>query len=83
MKTINVVAALIVHDGRIFATQRGYGDTRGSVCNHDRVGLPRFPPVDALLPVQHRLGYADAAGAQVGRMAGPRASSQRTVASGR
>ena len=29
MKTINVVAALIVHDGRIFATQRGYGEWRG------------------------------------------------------
>lgn len=29
MKTINVVAALIVHDGRIFATKRGYGDWRG------------------------------------------------------
>lgn len=29
MKTIQVVAALIVHDGRIFATQRGYGDWRG------------------------------------------------------
>ena len=29
MKTINVVAALIVHDGRIFATQRGYGQWRG------------------------------------------------------
>lgn len=29
MKTIHVVAALIVHDGRIFATQRGYGDWRG------------------------------------------------------
>lgn len=26
MKTINVVAAVIVHDGRFFATQRGYGD---------------------------------------------------------
>lgn len=26
MKTIQVVAALIVHDGRIFATQRGYGE---------------------------------------------------------
>ena len=26
MKTIEVVAALIVHDGRIFATERGYGD---------------------------------------------------------
>ena len=26
MKTINVVAALIVHDGKIFATQRGYGE---------------------------------------------------------
>lgn len=29
MKTINVVAALIVHDGKIFATQRGYGEWRG------------------------------------------------------
>ncbi|MDO4196305.1 MAG: (deoxy)nucleoside triphosphate pyrophosphohydrolase [Prevotellaceae bacterium] len=29
MKTINVVAALIVHNGKIFATQRGYGDWRG------------------------------------------------------
>ena len=26
MKTINVVAAIIMKDGRIFATQRGYGD---------------------------------------------------------
>ena len=26
MKTINVVAAIIKKDGRIFATQRGYGD---------------------------------------------------------
>lgn len=29
MKTIQVVAALIVHDGRIFATQRGYGEWKG------------------------------------------------------
>ena len=29
MKTIKVVAALIVHDGRLFATQRGYGEWRG------------------------------------------------------
>lgn len=29
MKTINVVAALIVRDGRIFATRRGYGDWKG------------------------------------------------------
>ncbi|MCQ2120131.1 MAG: (deoxy)nucleoside triphosphate pyrophosphohydrolase [Bacteroidales bacterium] len=29
MKTIEVVAALIVHEGRIFATQRGYGDWKG------------------------------------------------------
>lgn len=29
MKTIEVVAALIVNDHRIFATQRGYGDWRG------------------------------------------------------
>lgn len=26
MKTINVVAAVIVHDGKVFATQRGYGE---------------------------------------------------------
>ena len=26
MKTINVVAAVIMKDGRVFATQRGYGD---------------------------------------------------------
>lgn len=26
MKTVDVVAALIVHEGRIFATQRGYGE---------------------------------------------------------
>ena len=26
MKTINVVSALIVNEGRIFATQRGYGE---------------------------------------------------------
>ena len=29
MKTIKVVAALIVHEGRIFATQRGYGEWQG------------------------------------------------------
>jgi 8-oxo-dGTP diphosphatase len=28
MKTIQVVAALIFHEGRLFATQRGYGDWR-------------------------------------------------------
>lgn len=26
MKTINVVAAVIMRDGKVFATQRGYGD---------------------------------------------------------
>ena len=26
MKTINVVAAVIFKDGRVFATQRGYGE---------------------------------------------------------
>lgn len=26
MKTINVVAAIIMKDGKVFATQRGYGD---------------------------------------------------------
>ena len=29
MKTIQVVAAIIVHEGRVFATQRGYGDWKG------------------------------------------------------
>lgn len=29
MKTIQVVAALIVHDGHFFATQRGYGEWKG------------------------------------------------------
>ncbi len=29
MKTINVVAAVIRKDGRIFASQRGYGDFKG------------------------------------------------------
>lgn len=29
MKKIDVVAAIIVHDGRIFATQRGYGEWKG------------------------------------------------------
>ena len=28
-KTIEVVAAVIVQDGRVFATQRGYGDYKG------------------------------------------------------
>ena len=26
MKTIKVVAAIILHEGRVFATQRGYGE---------------------------------------------------------
>lgn len=26
MKTIKVVAAIIIHDGKVFATQRGYGE---------------------------------------------------------
>ena len=29
MKTIRVAAAVIIHDGRIFATQRGYGAYKG------------------------------------------------------
>lgn len=29
MRKIEVVAALIVHDGRIFATERGYGEWKG------------------------------------------------------
>ncbi len=26
MKTVKVVAAIIIHDGKVFATQRGYGE---------------------------------------------------------
>ncbi len=26
MKTINIVAAIIIRDGKVFATQRGYGE---------------------------------------------------------
>ena len=29
MKTIEVVAAIIIRDGKIFATQRGYGEWKG------------------------------------------------------
>lgn len=29
MKTIKVVAALIVHEGRVFASRRGYGEWQG------------------------------------------------------
>ena len=29
MKTIKVVAAIIIHNNQIFATQRGYGDFKG------------------------------------------------------
>ena len=29
MKTLNVVAAIIEHDGKVLATQRGYGDYAG------------------------------------------------------
>lgn len=29
MKTIEVVAAIIIRDGRVFATQRGYGEFQG------------------------------------------------------
>ncbi len=29
MKTIKVVAAIILHDNQIFATERGYGDFKG------------------------------------------------------
>lgn len=31
MKTIRVVAAIIVDNGKIFATQRGYGDFKGGM----------------------------------------------------
>ena len=29
MKTIRVVAAIIIHGDRVFATQRGYGEFKG------------------------------------------------------
>lgn len=29
MKTIRVVAAIIIENGKVFATQRGYGDFKG------------------------------------------------------
>jgi 8-oxo-dGTP diphosphatase len=29
MKTIEVTAAIIIRDGKVFATQRGYGDWKG------------------------------------------------------
>ena len=29
MKTIEVVAAIIIKDGKVFATQRGYGEFKG------------------------------------------------------
>lgn len=29
MKTIEVVAAIIIKDGEVFATQRGYGEFKG------------------------------------------------------
>ena len=29
MKTIEVVAAIIIKDGQVFATQRGYGEWQG------------------------------------------------------
>ena len=31
MKTIRVVAAVILSEGKIFATQRGYGEFKGGV----------------------------------------------------
>lgn len=33
MKTIRVVAAIIIDEGKIFATQRGYGEFKGVVGN--------------------------------------------------
>ena len=29
MKTVNVVAAVIVHEGKVYATERGYGEFKG------------------------------------------------------
>ena len=49
MKTINVVAALIVHDGRILATQRGYGEWKGWWEFPGGKIEPGETPVDALL----------------------------------
>lgn len=52
MKTINVVAALIVHDGKIFATQRGYGEWRGW---WDLRSVKWFPADEAILDEIERL----------------------------
>ena len=42
-KHIVVVAAIIVRDGRIFATQRGYGSGRiGGSSREEKKGLPYF-----------------------------------------
>ena len=50
MKHIEVVAAVIIRDNKVFATQRGYGEFKdwwefpggkqGPVCDHRGVGLP-------------------------------------------
>ena len=48
MKTIQVVAALIVHNGRIFATQRGYGEWKGWWEFPGGKIEPRESPKDAL-----------------------------------
>ena len=29
MKTVNMVAAVIVHNGKVYATERGYGEFKG------------------------------------------------------
>ena len=45
MKTIRVVAAIIKHEDKIFATQRGYGDFKMTVANS---------VIDKLKPIQDR-----------------------------
>ena len=69
MKHIEVVAAVIIRDNKVFATQRGYGEFKdwwefpggkqGPVCDHRGVGLPYLSPKYALLSVQRYIGLSD------------------------
>ena len=49
MKTINVISALIVNEGRIFATQRGYGEFKDWWEFTGGKEEPGETPVDALV----------------------------------
>lgn len=49
MKTIRVVAAIVMHDGKIFATQRGYGEFKGGWEFPGGKIEPNETPQDALI----------------------------------